>query len=82
LPRYPLPRRFAWLLASALLAGAAWSFHAGHAVAGSILGWIVVTAGLVNVGTGFSPGAFLYAVAFGTVASHKPPTEPAGFHRL
>ncbi len=42
LPRYPLPRRFACLLATFMLSGAAWSFQTGMPLLGHIFGWSLV----------------------------------------
>jgi hypothetical protein len=44
LPRYPLPRRFACLLATLMLIGAAWSFQTGMPLLGQIFGWSLVAA--------------------------------------
>jgi uncharacterized protein DUF4395 len=51
LPTYPLPRRFACLLATAMLIAAATSFQTGHAIAGYALGWFLVVAAFVTVTT-------------------------------
>src|SRR5689334_16036590 len=53
LPRYPLPRRLACLMAALMLAGSAWGFQTGNLVVGQIVGWLLVAAALVNVSTGF-----------------------------
>jgi hypothetical protein len=69
LPRYPLPRRFACLLASIMIAAAAWSFQSGSPVMGQIFGWSVVLAALVNVSTGFCIPSFIYGTIFGKPVS-------------
>ena len=65
LPSYPLPRRFACLLATAMLIGAAASFQTGHATAGYAVGWFLVAAAFVNVSTGFCIPSFIYGLIFG-----------------
>jgi hypothetical protein len=69
LPRYPPPRRFACLLATALIAGAAWGFQCGHALVGHILGWSLVAAALANVSVGFCVPSFIYGMIFGKPSS-------------
>ena len=53
LPRYPLPRRFACLMATIMVAVSAWGFQTGNLVLGHIVGWLLVAAALVNVRYGF-----------------------------
>jgi Domain of unknown function (DUF4395) len=65
LPAYPMPRRFACLLATAMLITAATSFQTGHAIAGYALGWFLVVAAFVTVTTGFCIPSFIYALIFG-----------------
>jgi Domain of unknown function (DUF4395) len=65
LPSNPLPRRFACLLATIMLIGAAISFQTGHATAGYVLGWLLVAAAFVNVSTGFCIPSFIYGLVFG-----------------
>ena len=69
LPRYGLPRRFACLLATAILVGAALSFQLGNRVLGHVFGWFLVSAALVNVTTGFCIPSFLYGLMFGRPGS-------------
>lgn len=69
LPRYPLPRRFACLLATVMVAGAAWAFQAGNPLVGHILGWSLVAAAFVNVSTGFCIPSFIYGLVFGKPSS-------------
>lgn len=69
IPRYPLPRRFACLLATLMLVGAAWSFQSGSILAGQLFGWGLVSAALVNVTTGFCIPSFLYGLLFGPPGS-------------
>ncbi len=65
LPRYPLPRRFACLIATGMLAGAAWGFQTGRPLVGQIFGWTLVAAALVTVSTGFCIPSFIYGLVFG-----------------
>lgn len=69
IPPYPRPRRFACLLATVMIVGAAWSFQSGWTLSGQILGWGLVGAALVNVTTGFCIPSFLYGLLFGTPAA-------------
>lgn len=71
-PRYPLPRRFACLLATFMLIGAAWSFQAGMPLRGQIFGWSLVAAACVNVSTGFCVPSFIYGLLFGKPSSCDP----------
>jgi Domain of unknown function (DUF4395) len=65
IPRYPLPRRLACLLATFMIVAAAWSFQSGWTLSGQILGWALVGAAFVNVSTGFCIPSFLYGLIFG-----------------
>ncbi len=65
LPRYPLPRRFACLMASAILAVSAGGFQSGNAVLGHVAGWFLVAAAGANVFTGFCIPSFIYGLIFG-----------------
>ena len=65
LPRYPLPRRFACLMATIMVAVSAWGFQTGNLVLGHIVGWLLVAAALVNVSTGFCIPSFVYGLIFG-----------------
>lgn len=65
LPRYPLPRRFACLMATVMLAVTAWGFQTGSLVLGHVVGWSLVVAALVNVSTGFCIPSFIYGLIFG-----------------
>jgi hypothetical protein len=69
LPRYPLPRRFACLLATAVLAGTAWGFQFGHTLIGHVLGWSLVAAAFANVSIGFCVPSFIYEMVFGKPSS-------------
>src|SRR5688572_14849300 len=53
LPRYGLPRRFACLMASGLLAVAALGFQFGFTIIGYAVGGFMVIAAFINVSTGF-----------------------------
>ena len=65
LPRYPLPRRFACLVATIMLVISALGFQTGNLVLGYTVGWFLVAAALVNVTTGFCIPSFLYGLLFG-----------------
>lgn len=65
LPHYPLPRRFACLMATIMLAVSAWGFQTGNLVLGHIVGWFLVAAAFVNVSTGFCIPSFIYGLIFG-----------------
>ena len=65
IPRTPLPRRFACLLATVMIVAAAWSFQSGRTVTGQIFGWALVSAAFVNVTTGFCIPSFLYGRIWG-----------------
>lgn len=67
LPRYPVRRRFACLVATIMLVATAWSFQAGMPMTGYIVGWSLVGAAFVNVSTGFCVPSFIYRLAFGKV---------------
>lgn len=69
LPRYPLPRRLACLMATVVIAGAAWSFQSGHTLVGHILGWSLVAAAFANVSIGFCVPSFIYGMVFGKPSS-------------
>lgn len=65
LPRYPVRRRFACLMATIMLVATAWSFEAGMLMTGYVIGWSLVAAAFVNVSTGFCVPSFIYRLAFG-----------------
>lgn len=67
LPRYPVRRRFACLMATVMLVAAAWAFQAEMFMFGYIVGWTLVAAAFVNVSTGFCVPSFIYRLAFGKV---------------
>lgn len=69
LPRYPLPRRFACLMATVMLAVAAWGFRAGNPIVGQIVGWSLVAAAFANVSIGFCIPSFIYGLIFGKPSS-------------
>jgi len=69
LPRYPLPRRFACLMATVMLVSAAWSFQVGLPLVGQVIGWTLVTAAFVQVSTGFCIPSFIYGLVFGKPSS-------------
>jgi hypothetical protein len=65
LPTYPLPRRFACLLATVMLSIAAWGFQSGHMAVGYGVGAALAAAASVNVFTGFCIPSFFYGLLFG-----------------
>jgi len=67
LPRYPMRRRFACVVATLMLVAAAWGFQAGRPLVGHAFGWSLVAAAFVNVSTGFCIPSFLCRLAFGKV---------------
>jgi hypothetical protein len=69
LPPYPLPRRFACLLATVMLCAAAWGFQSGHMAVGYGVGGVLAAAASVNVLTGFCIPSFLYGLLFGKPAA-------------
>jgi hypothetical protein len=77
IPTYRRPRRFACLMATAMIAAAAWAFQSGYVFTGQIIGWSMATAALINVTTGFCVPSFLYGVLFGTF-SWRGIKQPAG----
>jgi len=72
LPRYPLRRRFACVMAAIMLVAAAWGFQAGAPVVGYIFGWMLVGAALVNVTTGFCIASFVVRIFFGKAPTSAP----------
>jgi len=68
LPTYPLRRRFACLMATIMLATAAWGFQAGMPLVGHIIGWSLVGAAFVNVSTGFCIPSFIVRLTVGKMA--------------
>lgn len=76
LPRYGLPRRFACLLASAMISTAALAFQFGAPVIGYAVGGFMVAAAFTNVSTGFCIPSFIYGLIFGkTVCEYQPKTS-------
>ena len=69
IPRYPIPRRFACVLATVMTVGAAVSFQTGMTMAGQVIGWSLVAAAFINVTTGFCIPSFIYGLIFGTPAT-------------
>ena len=65
IPRYPMPRRFACMLASAWIMAEILSFSYGMSLAGHILGWSLVATAAVPVITGFCIPSFIYGLIFG-----------------
>ncbi len=64
IPRYPMPRRFACLIASIWISAEAFCFANGIPLAGHILGWSLVATAAVPVTTGFCVPSFLYGLMF------------------
>ena len=67
LPRYPVRRRFACLMATVMLIVSAWGFQSGVPTVGYIVGWSLVAAAFVNVSTGFCVPSFIYRLFMGKV---------------
>lgn len=67
IPRYPIRRRFACLMATVMLIAAAWGFQAGIDIVGYVVGWSLVAAAFVNVSTGFCVPSFIYRLVAGKV---------------
>jgi hypothetical protein len=67
LPRYPVRRHFACLMATVMLIVTAAGFQAGMPMLGYIVGWSLVAAAFVNVSTGFCVPSFVYRLVFGKV---------------
>jgi hypothetical protein len=67
LPRYPAPRRFTCLLASAFIAASAFFIQSGAVETGQILGGILVATALVPILTGFCVPSFLYRLVTGKI---------------
>lgn len=65
IPRYPMPRRFACMMASGWILAEALSFVHGAPLAGHILGWSLVATAAVPIITGFCVPSFLYGLIFG-----------------
>jgi hypothetical protein len=65
LPAYGPPRRSACLMATAMILMTAAAFYCGLAVAGYILGTVMMTMASINVITGFCVPSFFYRVLFG-----------------
>jgi hypothetical protein len=76
LPRYGMPRRFACMVATVILVGAATSFQLGHRAAGHGFGWFLVAAAFINVSTGFCVPSFIYRLIFGRPSSCDAPVDP------
>jgi hypothetical protein len=68
LPRYPVRRRSACLMATFMLIVSAWGFKAGMPMAGYIVGWSLVATAFVNGGTGFCVPSLTYRLFMGKVA--------------
>jgi hypothetical protein len=64
LPPTPKPRRFSYILSTALLAGSALSFHFGLVVLGFILGGMVVIGGTILTTSLWCLGSWYYRLFF------------------
>jgi hypothetical protein len=67
LPRYPIRRRFACVVATIMVVAAAWGFQTGMPMVGYAVGWSLVAAAFVNVSTGFCIPSFMVRIFFGKV---------------
>jgi hypothetical protein len=64
LPSTPTPRRFSYILSTALLAGSALSFYFGISVLGFILGGMVVIGGTILTTSLWCLGSWYYRLFF------------------
>jgi hypothetical protein len=69
LPRYGFRRRFACALATIMVIAAAWSFQAGMAMLGYIVGGSLAAGAFVNVSMGFCIPSFIIGIFFDKVGS-------------
>ena len=67
IPRYPIRRRFACVLATTMLVISALGFQLGYPAVGLGVGWALVAAAFVNVSTGFCVPSFIVRIFFGKV---------------
>lgn len=65
IPRYPMPRRFACMLASIWITAEVLCFSYGMPLAGHFLGWSLVATASIPVITGFCVPSFIYGLIFG-----------------
>jgi hypothetical protein len=70
IPRYPAPRRFACLLASAFIIASALFIETGAVITGQILGGILVATALIPIVSGFCVPSFIYRLATGKISFH------------
>ena len=67
IPPYGFRRRFACGMATVMLLAAAWAFHAGNPLLGSVLGWFIVAATFSNVIAGFCLASLIVSLFAGKV---------------
>lgn len=79
LPRYGARRRFACVLATAMIVVAAWGFQAHLPLLGYIVGWSLVAAAFVNVCTGFCIPSSIVRLIFGRVSCGHSPSPDATY---
>ena len=65
IPRYPMPRRFACMVASVFVIAAAASFQSGWILSGQIIGGSLALAALVPTVTGFCIPSFIFRLVTG-----------------
>jgi hypothetical protein len=75
LPVYRAPRRFACALAGIWLVVTAGLMLAGAAMAGQVMGWLLVITAAVPVATGFCVPSFTFRVATGTMPARTRAVE-------
>ena len=75
MPTYGMPRRFACLVASSMIALTALAFHIGFGYLGYLLGSAVIIAALINVTTGFCVSSYVYHRLFGKMFEKSPLEE-------
>jgi hypothetical protein len=69
LPPTPTPRRFSYILSSALLAGSAMCFYFGLPVPGFILGGMIAIGGMILTTSLWCIGSWYYRLFFGHTAA-------------
>jgi hypothetical protein len=75
LPVYRAPRRFACGLAGVWLLVTAGLMLGGYALAGQVMGWLLVATAAVPVTTGFCVPSFTFRVATGTMPARTRAVE-------
>ncbi len=71
LPVYPSPRRFACGLAGVWLLATTGLMLGGYALAGQVMGWLLVATAAVPVTTGFCVPSYAYRLATGSMPARR-----------